>query len=170
MKITSNIDAVIKSFSGLLKEYEQRAKHMVSQFTWHVTLSASKHTKLGDHITFERWYKARQQRFGMTPIAGYHKQAWSYSESGSIGFNPVFQAQDSEDTANDVQYEFDQNYSLGSTYYIGAKGPAYAMLEAGGTIRSPSTPIMQPTIQDITSVYQLDLGMYFNSSIDGIVY
>ena len=130
--LTANTDELEKSLAAYKAEVERKLKAMVVGFAQDVASAASDATRIG-HISQEgntlsyiNHYKKRKELHNIDPIEGYHKGAWQYSE-GQLTFDESITPVGT--MINEVGYQAQANYKIGDTFVIGAKGPAYEMLQ-----------------------------------------
>jgi hypothetical protein len=156
--INSNATEVAKSIEEYKKELERKLINMVAGFAGELTQAASDSTRIGDVSNAEsaakyvKSYKRREKKYGIKPIEGFHKGAWVYSE-GVIDFDetiyPVGIA------VGEVISDARTKYKLGDSFTIGAKGPAYEMLQKEDDIEGEALKI-------IMNAHKADLPRYFN--------
>lgn len=134
--ITANADECLKSLQEYKLEVERKLKYMVAGFAQDVARAASDATRKG-HVSeggntqkYLSYYKTRSLPppvgAGIAPIEGFHKGAWTYTE-GTLTFNPVIF--DVATMLGQVDHLATVNYKIGDSFTIGAKGPAYEMLQ-----------------------------------------
>lgn len=161
--LSANTDELEKSLAEYKAEVERKLKHMVVGFAQDVALAASNATRKGhiseggNTLAYINHYKKRAKSrseggFGIEPIEGYHQGAWQYTE-GELQFNPAIY--DQATMLGAVDYKAEANYKIGDTFYIGATGPAYDMLQKLDDIQGEA----ESTIQ---RAYQSNLQAHYN--------
>lgn len=175
MEITANIDDLIKSLEEAQKVITRKLEGMVTLFAYNFVIQASKNTPIGDEESIKlgesgispyskyfQLYDTREAEWGIKAEPGYHKGAWSYSENSSFQFNP---------NINDPEYVAERSYSaastaykVGDTFYIGAIGPGFYMLEVDRKSSQAPNGIIQPTLDDIQVIYKTDMQRFFETS------
>lgn len=158
--IKTNADEVAKSLDDYKKEVERKLKAMVVGFAQDVASAASDATRIGhiseggNTLNYINKYKQRAVEYGITPIEGYHKGAWQYTE-GELQFNPVIY--DKTTMLDTVDLKAEVNYKIGDTFTVGAIGPAYDMLQGLDDIDGA-------TISTVMGAHRSDLQRYFNEA------
>ena len=156
--LTANTDELEKSLAAYKAEVERKLKAMVVGFAQDVALAASESTRKGhiseggNTLAYVDHYKQRKELHNIDPIEGYHKGAWQYSE-GQLTFNESITPVGT--MVNEVGYQAEANYKIGDTFYIGATGPAFEMLQGLDDIQGNA----ESTIQ---RAYQSNLKSYYD--------
>ena len=158
---------------------------MTERFAVHLTETASNNTPVGNKeilykffmryrsrttipISFTKaerkyisYYVSRERQYELPVKEGYHRGAYRYSETPSFAFSPVIT--DPERASKIVSSEFVANFKLGDTFYVGASGPAYAVLDSGLNPQAPNG-IIKPTIEEIVQAYNSNLQYFYRSN------
>jgi hypothetical protein len=168
----SNTEKVAKEIDNYQYEVEQRLKLMVAGFAREMTEILSRNTPIGDQASIEvgkesssgpafkyyTFYKNRAEQYGIDDVVGFHKGAYVYAESDSFYFNP--EITEPGDTSSNAYHTAMGSYTIGETFYIGAKGPAYQSLESGKSAQAPEG-ISEPSLADM---YKVDLTQLYNNT------
>ena len=160
--ISLNIEEALAKLEQQRVIIEKKMKNMVVGFAYELTSIASDNTPYGDTERYLNLYKLRQKVTGIEPEAGFHMGAWKYSESRSIAFDSNIYTP--EEAAGYAKQDSRTAYKLGDKFYIGAKGPAFALLENGFSPKAPQG-IMAPTLSAITGAYAINYKMYFDQAV-----
>lgn len=163
MRITANIDALQKSLEEAKKEINKKLEGMVKKFSYWVTVSATNYTPLGDSNKFADLYKLREKNYGLKPEEGFARGSWQISLDGTLDTQELYGI-GSANAAIDVAIINLMNYSLGETVLIGNTGPYVQKLEDNYSKQTNGQGIVQPTMEMITRVYQLDLDSYYRTT------
>lgn len=130
--IEADVTECSKSLAVYREEVERKLKHMVAGFAKEVALAASNATRKG-HVSeggntgkYLEYYRKRFEKHHISPVEGFHKGAWTYTEGGLV-FNPNIY--DTATMGDMVEYKAETNYKIGDSFTIGAYGPAYEMLQ-----------------------------------------
>lgn len=131
---------------------------MVAGFAGELAQAASDSTRIG-HISeggntasYVAKYKKRAKKHRIKPIEGFHKGAWVYSE-GVIDFDETIYPVDI--AVGEAISDARTKYKLGDSFTIGAKGPAYEILQKEDDIEGEALKI-------IMNAHKADLPRYFN--------
>lgn len=157
--LSANTDELEKSLAEYKLEVERKLKHMVVGFAQDVAFAASKATRIGhiseggNTLAYVNHYKKRSQEYGIKPIEGFHKGAWTYTE-GALTFNPNIY--DESTMRGNVDYQAEANYKIGDSFTIGAEGTAYEMLQG-------LDDIMGEAESTIKGAYLSDLREYYEN-------
>lgn len=167
-----------------LTDVKRRLENMVAGFAYELTVKLVEVTPIGNADILaadpDELNKAERAYYGLyqdraiaypraSPMeVGYHKSAWTYSESGrfemQIGsgdYNP----------SGEVYEKASTNYKLGDTFYIGAKGfpsgdTGDTFLEfdqgRGSEQAAKNGGIKEPAWTALASTYAVDLQRYYN--------
>ena len=165
MRITCDTSALQAQLNELSQQVRYKLKRMVTLFSYEVTLAASQNTPVGDQEAIDEqrpgyydFYVYRNETRGIEINPGFHAGAWKYSDDASIDFDPTIYPE--EQATEAVKSDIRSRYRLGQTYYIGASGPAFPMLEAGVSLQAPDG-IIKPTMAQIESLYSHRLADYY---------
>lgn len=163
MQIVVDTSAVLNDLIQYKKKVEESLKRMVVTFAYNVTISASKHTPIGDeegiesNTRYAQFYFDRMETYDIPARVGFHKGAWTYAEgSDEVDIDSRIYP----DAAANVKTYAQRQYKIGDTFYISAVGPGYAYLNSGENWQAPEG-IMKPTEDDIVSIYSLNLLNYY---------
>jgi hypothetical protein len=144
--LSANTDELQKSLAEYKAEVERKLKHMVVGFAQDVAEAASQATRKG-HISeggntakYVEYYKKRAQQYGIAPVEGFHKGAWTYTE-GTLQFSPTIY--DEATMLGNVDYKAEASYKIGDTFSIGAIGTAYDMLQKLDDIQGEAESTIQ---------------------------
>jgi hypothetical protein len=163
MRITANIDSLKKSLEEAKKEITFKLEGMVKKFSYWVTVSATNNTPLGDSQRYANLYALRQETYGLKPEEGFARGSWQVSLDGSLDVQELYGI-NSNNFAVDAAIINLMNYSLGEKLIIGNTGPYIEKLEDNYSVKTNGQGIMQPTLDMVTSVYQLDLDSYYRTT------
>ena len=165
--IKADTSKLEKQLQDYKLEVERKLKYMVAGFASEIAQAASANTPVGDaealasRPSYRSFYEQRQKNYGIDVDIGFHAGAWKFSPDGRLAFDPNIYAE--EQVVSDVFADAKASYTLGSTFYIAAKGPpngSFGMLENGYSPKAPDG-IMQPTINSIAATYAVDLQQYY---------
>lgn len=164
----SNVEEVAKQLKEFAEANRRKLKNMVAGFSREVALAASANTPKGnlddmlvEGSRYREYYLDRQDKHGLPIKPGYHSGAWQYSE-GSMQFQPMIFS--TQEMANNVEGEVDQQYKLGDSFDIAAIGPGFEALEGGSSKIQAPKGIMQPTLDQVQTAIQSDLKKYYDAS------
>lgn len=180
MRITANIDALQKSLEEYKKIALRKLEGMVSIFVYKITWQAIENTPYGDSEAYSALYNKKARTRYIPAEAGFAKGGWAIEMDKPFSSNYFMQA--TSENAENVKWAADQrslNYKLGDTVYISNNVPYVAnnawpypnyrngdpvrSLESGASSQAPEG-IMQPTIDQISGIYQLKLNEYYEAS------
>lgn len=142
------------------KNATKKLKNMVIALAKNVATNAYENTPVGDESRLEydnnylKLYRQRATKFGIDIAVGYHRGAYSYSDSKIPEFHGQILSYD--EMISNIVYDVKSNYKIGDTFYIGAKGPAYGFFEKGFIASAPDG-VAKPTIESIMQTYAFDL-------------
>lgn len=159
--ITSNSDEIYKEILKYKTEVKRKLEAMVRGFALDIVRIAIKHTPLGDAKQYPLWYQRRysaDSRF--LPVEGFAQGSWQIQYRDNFPWQFNF-APDQDITALMNASLSSEQYKLGKDIWVGNAGPYIAKLEAGRSTQAPSG-IMQPTLNEIMQVYQLNLKQYYD--------
>jgi hypothetical protein len=156
--LSANTDELEKSLAEYKAEVERKLKHMVVGFAQDVAEAASRATRKG-HISeggnttkYVEYYKKRTQQYGIAPVEGFHKGAWTYTE-GNLQFSPTIY--DEATMLGNVDYKAEASYKIGDTFSIGATGTAYDMLQKLDDIQGEAeSTIQRAYLSDLKQYYE----------------
>lgn len=171
--ISCDTSALTAQLKQIKVDAENRMKKMVVTFSYYVTLALGENTPVGDfealdidgqyfNANYYAMYSAREDRTGLPIEVGYHSGAWQFSKSPNITGVPVIY--EIEQAAQYARADAKSQYKLGDTFYIGASGPGYEDLERGSSPKAPDG-IIRPTLDQIASIYSLNLANYYKGSV-----
>jgi len=98
---------------------------------------------------YAKMYADRERKYGIEQQVGYHKGAYSYTES----IRGVKNREDIRTLAemqSELKSDFSSQYTLGDTFYISANGPAYHLFERNII----GEPVLKPTLKTVMSTYR----------------
>lgn len=168
MRIVCDIDTVLNELNAYHKETIARSKFMLGEFAYKVTWAASKETPVGDQARIDlgfgeywHYYQIRKAEYGIDDEAGFHAGAWKFSRTPNFQFDPTIYTDD--EAAGRVRQDFKGEFAPNRRiFYIGARGPGYAALEDGYSMKAP-IGITVPTMQLIQDVISVDLAADFKA-------
>lgn len=172
----TNADVVAKEIADYTEEVERRLKDMVAMFAFKATEAIQENIPIGDQESINAganqsgtpaasYYKLYEIRANNPALqipaqAGYHRGALGYSYSGNFQFMPiVFEARDS---AEQLMYDVESYYQLGDTFYIGAEGPAYDLLNENSSEQTNGQGIAKPSDEAIAAIYRTDMKSFYD--------
>lgn len=180
MKVTVNNDEVSKDLDNKISNIETAFKNMVAQFSGKVIETSSQLTRKGSQESIEigqtlaegpeknyfNLYRLRAIRYGIPVEAGYHKGAWQISDSSTFNFNPEIRnpEDNTERTINLINYE----WTIGTDFWLGAKGPALSMLNDADNPRNHTGYALHDEIEEtILAIYSsgAELKDYFDEGL-----
>jgi hypothetical protein len=159
--LTSNSDQIYKEILKYKAEVKRKLEAMVRGFALDIVRIAVKHTPLGDAKQYPLWYQRRysaDSRF--LPVEGFAQGSWQIQYRDSFPWQFNF-APDQDIKALMNASLSSEQYKLGKDIWVGNAGPYIAKLEAGRSTQAPQG-IMQPTLNEIMQVYQLNLKQYYD--------
>jgi hypothetical protein len=163
MRISCNTSKLEQSLKKFHEQAVYKLQGMVKKFSYWVTVSATNYTPLGDSDRYASLYQLREERYGLEPKEGFARGSWQVSLDGSLDVQELYGV-NSNSAAVDAAITNLMNYSLGDTLLIGNTGPYIQKLENNYSDKTRGQGIMQPTIEMITNVYQLDLDTYYRTT------
>lgn len=161
MKVSVNSQELAKQLQEIKLDTVRRMESMVAGFAQNVARSAVDNTPIGEEGRYDDLYLLREDNLGIEPTPGFHMGAWRYDPDGSLTFDSTIYAP--EEAISRALQETTANYTIGETFYIGAKGPAYDDLNNGSSGKAPEG-IMKPALDQLMSVYLTDLQKYYRSN------
>lgn len=171
--ISCDTSALAAQLKQIKSDAERRMQKMVVMFSYYVTLTLGENTPVGDfealdmdgqyyNANYYALYSERENKTGLPIEVGYHSGAWQFSKSVNITGVPVIY--ELEQAAQYVRSDVKSQYKLGETFYIGASGPAYDILNSGSNPKAPDG-IIRPTLDQIASIYSMNLANYYKGGI-----
>lgn len=158
--IKADATDLIKSMQTFQEEAERKLKAMVVGFASDVALAASEETPVGDADRYMDLYIKRSAKYGIEPSPGFHSGAWRYDPDGNLEFDSNIYEQGQ--LQQYVQADVKADYRIGDTFYIGATGPAYGLLNTGGSPKAPNG-IMEPAMRAISAAYASNVFNYYKN-------
>lgn len=110
--------------------------------------------KIASSKEYFKMYQMRSYKYGIDITPGFHAGAYSYAETRIPKFDKEIKSFDQ--MLSKLKLDFESNFELGDVFYVGAKGPAYALFEKG-YIDSAPDGVVKPTLQSIMSSYKADI-------------
>ena len=161
--ITVDITKVLQELQQYKEEVDRKLKYMVVQFSYLISSEAIRNTPLGNAAPKDQggnlpWYLRREELTGLQPIAGFAQGSWQVNTSGTFNIQETY----SGGEALSLIRGSVSNYQLGQTVYIGNTGYYIQQLENNYSEQTQGMGIMKPTIDAITSTYQVDLKRLFD--------
>lgn len=181
MLVAVGLEELIKQLESVAHKSDQAFIHMVSRFTENVVMLASERTRIGSQSSLDQgaedatngisspersyfsMYQNREFTYGIDVKTGFHKGAWKVSNQSSFDFDPQHYSPSYSADAASASIEY--NYSNGDTFWIGASGPAFLMLnDASNPGNHTGYSLGEITVQDIEAIYGMGprLKQYFN--------
>lgn len=138
----------------------RKMKNVVFAIAQQVTLYLNSYTIQGDEdklnqnsasysYRYAKMYADRESNYGIEKEVGYHKGAYSYSESARSVKNRT-DIRDLSEMQSDLTSEFNSQYKLGDVFYINATGPAYSLFERNII----GNPVLKPTMKSVLATYK----------------
>ena len=177
MKISCNTNALLQQLQEFHKDAVKRMENMVEIFSYKIAWQAIENTPYGDSASYSKLYHRLSRLKYMQPFEGSAKGGWGiWMNNYSREMVPL--RADSENATNTKSFaEHDsKQYKLGDTVFIvnsvpyvstdGWSYPNYRngdpvrSLESGASDQAPNG-IMQPTLDSILGVYQLQLNEFY---------
>lgn len=163
MRIKADAKALIADLKKFAEDNQRKMKYMVAMAARELANVAVENTPIApedwaNRAWYRRTYEFREEKYGIEQSPGFHKGAWVYSEQANVALDPTTYSWDN--VADTVNSTVQEQYRLGEDFYILAKGPAFAGLEAGLSPRAPDG-IMQPTLDEIIKIYKINLVSYY---------
>ena len=174
--IRMDASKTLKSLRDFHKEAVRKLEGMVEVFTYQITVEAIDNTPYGELTPDNQWMyelDSRMKKF-LAPEPGHAKGGWNIQFNKFVSIRSGMRATDSN-AYNIKQYADDDStkYRLGQTViisnsvpYVANKGftlPKFGSLEEGYSDQAPNG-IMQPTLDQIMSVYNKDLSRYYKGA------
>lgn len=154
--ISVDSSATVRSLQEFKIALKAKLEKAVRIFAYEITAEAIRNTPLGDANAFKSYYESRKQSTGLLDQEGYARGAWQASPTGTFR-RQEFYTESSGKQALDIAeanlstFKLGQTISIGNTaYYIGA-------LENNYSIQTGGVGIIQPTRQQIQSIYAMSL-------------
>ena len=180
MKISCNTDALLKQLQEFHKDAVKRMENMVEIFSYKIAWQAIENTPYGNSADYIKLYNAPSRLKYMQPLEGSAKGGWGiWMNKYSREMVPL--RADSENATNTKSFaEHDsKQYKLGDTVYVvnsvpyvSTDGWSYSnykngdpvrSLESGASDQAPNG-IMQPTLDSILGIYQLQLNEFYKAT------
>lgn len=161
--ITVDISKVLEELKKYHEDVERKLKYMVIQFSYLISSEAIKNTPLGNAAPKEQggnlpWYLRREDITGLQPIEGFAQGSWQVNTSGTFNIQEIY----SGGEALSLIRGSISNYQLGQTVYIGNSAYYFRALENNYSEQTQGLGIVKPTLDAITSTYQVDLKRLFD--------
>ena len=161
--ITVDISKVLEELKKYHEDVERKLKYMVVQFSYLISSEAIRNTPLGNAAPKDRggnlpWYLRREDITGLQPIEGFAQGSWQVNTSGQFNVQEIY----SGGEALSLIRGSISNYQLGQTVYIGNSAYYFRALENNYSEQTQGLGIVKPTIDAITSTYQVDLKRLFD--------
>ena len=161
--ITVDITKVLQELQQYKEEVDRKLKYMVVQFSYLISSEAIRNTPLGNAAPKEQggnlpWYLRREDITGLQPVEGFAQGSWQVNTSGQFNVQEIY----SGGEALSLIRGSISNYQLGQTVYIGNSAYYFRALENNYSEQTQGLGIVKPTIDAITSTYQVDLKRLFD--------
>ena len=161
--ISVDISKVLEELQKYKEEVDRKLKYMVVQFSYLISSEAIRNTPLGNAAPKDQggnlpWYLRREELTGLQPIEGFAQGSWQVNTSGQFNVQEVY----SGGEALSLIRGSISNYQLGQTVYIGNSAYYFRALENNYSEQTQGMGIVKPTIDAITSTYQVDLKRLFD--------
>ena len=161
--ITADITKVPPGLQQYKEEVDRKLKYMVVQFSYLISSEAIRNTPLGNAAPKEQggnlpWYLRREDITGLQPIEGFAQGSWQVNTSGQFNVQEIY----SGGEALSLIRGSISNYQLGQTVYIGNSAYYFRALDNNYSEQTQGLGIVKPTIDAITSTYQVDLKRLFD--------
>ena len=166
--ITCDTKDLLSDIDKFVLESERKLKGMVRDFSEAVIEKAIEETPIGDSIRYAAWYDLRVkkptwQSYGLKPIEGFAQGSWRISLDNTLKVQEIYTTKSGE-IALDIARNEVGDYKLGDKVLISNQGPYIQDLERNYSIQTEGIGIMQPTLTEVTSLYQHQLSEYYNRS------
>lgn len=151
--ITADVSKALESLKKAHAEIVRRMENMVRGFAYEFAMTAVSNTPLGDD---EKYFKLYQRRTYLQPIAGFAQGSWQYSSTPNLVEQDIY-------SGNEALAKIKSKlagYKLGESFTIGNTGPYINSLNNGYSSQAPEG-IVKPTIDQIMSVYKINLVRYY---------
>ena len=161
--ITVDITKVLQELQQYKEEVDRKLKYMVVQFSYLISSEAIRNTPLGNAAPKEQggnlpWYLRREDITGLQPVEGFAQGSWQVNTSGQFNVQEIY----SGGEALSLIRGSISNYQLGQTVYIGNTAYYFQELDDNYSEQTQGLGIVKPTIDAITSTYQVDLKRLFD--------
>ena len=161
--ITVDITKVLQELQHYKEEVDRKLKYMVVQFSYLISSEAIRNTPLGNAAPKDQggnlpWYLRREDITGLQPIEGFAQGSWQVNTSGQFNVQEIY----SGGEALSLIRGSISNYQLGQTVYIGNSAYYFRELENNYSEQTQGLGIVKPTLDAITSTYQVDLKRLFD--------
>ena len=157
MKISFDTSKLLAQLQAFEKESTRRMEKMVEGFAYQLTMRAIENTPMGDSVRFQSYYSARTD---LPQEEGIAQGNWQYSKDGSFQLQLFSGQQSGIDALNKVKVD-SVSYKLGDVLYIGNAAPYIDALENNSSLQTNSKGILQPTLEQITGAYSVNLQYYY---------
>jgi hypothetical protein len=180
MFVSSNSDQVAKELDALVKKMEFALGHMVVSFAGDVAQIASNKTKLGNSESLQygednpgtmeavyfNMYKNRFDQHGINIQVGFHKGAWTTNTSPTFALDKTIYENETVDSR--ATQKTKDNYTLGQTFWVGANGPGFYMLNDVSARGNPGWSLGDEAIEAIMEIYAGTprLKQYFDEAME----
>jgi hypothetical protein len=180
MFVSSNSDQVAKELDALVKKMEFALGHMVVSFAGDIAQIASNKTKLGSaeslqygednpgtmEAVYFNMYKNRFDQHGINIQVGFHKGAWTTNTSPTFALDKTIYENESVDSR--ATQKTKDNYTLGQTFWVGANGPGFYMLNDVSARGNPGWSLGDEAIEAIMEIYAGTprLKQYFDEAME----
>lgn len=167
MRLKTNSKEVASELRDYSRRVLEQMELLVVKTATNIASIASDKTPIGDsaslnpetgNASYRSFYIARNKEYGLPVDVGYHRGAWQYSESPNFTFLPLINSADS--VVQNVGADAYTSYHLGDTFYIGAVGPAYDILNSGANRQAPDG-ILQPTLDEVIELHKINVQALF---------
>ena len=156
--ISLETSKIVSELEEYLKETTRKLESMVRGFAYHISQTAIANTPLGDANAYFSMYQARRI---LQPKEGFARGSWQVSETGQFVIQEFYTFSSGDQALSLIQTKL-ANYKLGETLYIGNKGYYIRSLENNSSPQTHGLGIMQPTLDNVMSTYQVDLKRLFD--------
>ena len=159
--ITVDISKVLEELKKYHEDVERKLKYMVVGFSYIISEEAIKRTPLGDSNVYESWYMERFRLTRLKPEEGYSRGSWQVNTSGQFSKQERYGYGSGDEALGLVKGSL-STYQLGQTVYIGNTAYYFQALDDNYSEQTQGLGIVKPTIDAITSTYQVDLKRLFD--------
>jgi hypothetical protein len=180
MFVSSNSDQVAKELQELVNKMEFALGHMVVSFAGDIAQIASNKTKLGSaeslqygednpgtmEAAYFNMYKNRFNQHGINIQVGFHKGSWTTNTTPSFDFDRnIYENETVETRATEKARS---TYTLGETFWVGANGPGFSMLNDVSAKGNPGWSLGDEAIEAIMEIYAGTprLKQYFDEAME----
>jgi len=174
MRITCNYSELEDSLKKFHEEAVRKMQGMVIMFSYMVTFEAIENTPYGNSSKYPQFYNNEFRTFWLEPKEGSAKGGWILTMNlPSNVLSPERASSSEAKNTKDAAFSSASSYKLGDMVYIVNSVPYvssegftennFGSLEGGYSQQAPQG-IMRPTIDMITSYYQIRLDYYYKES------